>query len=176
MIRDSIFSLRAGVLNLPFDGAFAMKPFVLNLMFLLLLGIAVALVLVGCELLEETATPIFADTELMDASYSAGQFRFFPSWDVEYVVLGIFQNPIVTLGKRIVNMNDMKGGSCTGLSGFTRSQVDEVSLFIYSDASGYFTGLPGGFNPNGTMYWAVWGFNADWVIISSSEMITTNFP
>jgi len=152
-----------------------MRRYVLNLISLLLLGIAFALYSLGCELLEEPETPIFADTDLMDASYSAGQFYFSPSWDVEYLVLGIFQNSIVTTGKRITNMNDMMGGSCTGLSGFNRGQVAEASLYTYSDASGYFIiGSP--YDPSGKMYWAVWGFNADWVIISSSEQTTTTFP
>jgi len=153
-----------------------MKRYVVNIISLLLLSIAVTLFSVGCELLEDSGTPIFAETELMNASYSEGQFYFSPSRDVEYIVLGIFDNPIVTSGKRIVNMDDMKGGSCTGQSWFTRSQVPEDSLYTYSDALKCFTGSPGGYDPNGIKYWAVWGFNADWVIILSSKQITTDFP
>ena len=119
-----------------------MKRDVVNIISLRLLSIAVALFLVGCELLEDPGTPIFSETELMDASYSGGQFYFSPSWDVEYIVLGIFDSPIVTLGKSIVNMVDMKGGSCTGQSGFTRSQVPEASLYTYSDVLKFFTGFP----------------------------------
>jgi hypothetical protein len=153
-----------------------MKRYVVNIISLLLLSIAVTLFTGGCELLEEPGTPIFAETELMDASYSEGQFYFSPSRDVEYIVLGIFNSPIVTSGKRIVNMHDVEGGSCTGQSGFTRSQVPEDSLYLYNDTLKCFTGSPGGYDPYGTMHWAVWGFNADWVIINSSKQITTDFP
>ena len=153
-----------------------MERYLVNIILLLLLSIAVALFSVGCELMEDPGTPIFAETELMDASNSEGQFYFSPSRDVEYIVLGIFNSPIVTSGKSIVNMVDMKGGSCTGQSGFTRSQVPEDSLYTYSDTLKCFTGSPGEYNPNGIKYWGVWGFNADWVIISSSKQITTNFP
>jgi hypothetical protein len=153
-----------------------MKRYVMNIVLLLLLGMAVALISVGCELMEDPGTPIFAETELMYASNSEGQFYFSPSWDVEYIVLGIFSSPIVTSGKSITNMSDMEGGSCTGQPGFTRSQVPEDSLYIYSDTVKIFTGSRGDYNPNGTKYWGVWGFNADWVIISSSKQITTDFP
>ena len=151
-----------------------MKRYVVNIISLLLLSIAVALFSMGCELFEDPGTPIFAETELMDASYSEGQFYFSPSWDVKYIVLGIFNSPIVTSGKSIVNMFDMEGGSCTDKLGFTRSQVPEDSLYTYDDALKFFTGLL--YNPTGSMYWAVWGFNADWVIIYSSKQITTVFP
>jgi hypothetical protein len=142
-----------------------------------LLGIlAVSLFALGCVMEEDLGTPIFPETDLMTASYSEGQFYFSPSWDVEYIVLGIFDNPIVTVEKSIVNMIDMEGGSSTGLSGFTRGQVAETSLYIYSDVSRSFSGAPGGYDPSGKKYWSVWGFNSDWVIISSSKQTTTDFP
>jgi len=153
-----------------------MKHCQMNIILLPLLSIVVALCSVGCELMEDPDTPIFAETELMNASNSGGQFYFSPSYDVEYIVLGIFNSPIVTSGKSIANMGDMEGGSCTGQSGFTRSQVPEDSLYIYNDTLKYFTGSPGDYIPTGTKYWGVWGFNADWVIISSSKQITTDFP
>ena len=152
-----------------------MKRHIVIIIIPLMLSIAVALFSVGCELMEDPDTPIFAKTELMDASNSEGLFYFSPSSEVEYIVLGIFDNPIVTSGKSIVNMVDMKGGSCTGQSGFTRGQVPEDSLYTYSSEFKYFTGSPGEYNPNGIKYWGVWGFNADWVIISSSKQITTDF-
>ena len=156
-----------------------MKRYMVNIISLLLLNIAVALFSMGCELFEDPGTPItpiFAETELMDASYSdiEGQFYFSPSWDVTNIVLGIFDSQIVTSGKCIVNMFDMEGGSCTGKPGFTRSWVPEGSLYTYDDASKRFTDLH--YDPTGSKDWAVWGFNADWVIISSSEQITTVFP
>jgi hypothetical protein len=136
-----------------------------------------ALLAESCTLgLNEISAPIFAHTERMDVSYNAGQFYFLPCEDVECVVLGIFQAPIATAGKSIVNMIDMKGGSCTGLSGFNRGQVSEDTLYAYSDEAKCFTGLPGGYNPSGSRYWAVWGFNSDWVIISSSQQMKTSFP
>lgn len=152
-----------------------MKRHLVNIIILLMSSIAVALFSVGCEWMEDHSTPIFPETELMYAGNSEGQFYFSPSSEVEYIVLGIFDSPIVTSGKSIVNMVDMKGGSCTGQSGFTRSQVPEDSLYTYSYALKYFTGSPGEYNPNGIKYWGVWGFNADWVIISSSRQFTTNF-
>jgi len=154
-----------------------MKRYMVNIISLLLLNIAVALFSMGCELFEDPGTPItpiFAETELMDASYSEGQFYFSPSWDVTNIVLGIFNSQIVTSGKRIVNMVDMEGGSCTGQLGFTRSWVPEGSLYTYDDALMFFNDSL--YDPFGEMFWAVWGFNADWDIISSSEQITTVFP
>lgn len=156
-----------------------MKRYMVNIISLLLLSIAGALFSMGCELFEDPGTPItpiFAETELMDASYSdiEGQFYFSPSWDVTNIVLGIFNSQIVTSGKRIMNMVAMEGGSCTGKLWFTRSQVPEVSLYTYDDALMFFNDSL--YDPFGEMYWAVWGFNADWVIISSSEQITTVFP
>jgi hypothetical protein len=142
---------------------------------LLILALAVVLFLMGCDMLEESPTPIFAETKFMEAYNSEDCFHFSPSSDVEYIVLGIFNSPIVTSGKSIVNMVDMMGGSCTGQLNFTRSQVPEDSLFTYSHDLKFFTGLPGDYVPNGTKHWAVWGFNADWVIISSSNDITTDF-
>ena len=136
-----------------------------------------ALLSVSCTLgLDEIHAPIFAHTERMDVSYNAGQFYFLLSEDVECVVLGIFQAPIATSGKSIVNMIDMEGGSCTGTSGFNRGQVAEDALYIYTDEAKSFTGIPGGYNPSGSRYWAVWGFNSDWVIISSSQQTKTSFP
>jgi hypothetical protein len=112
----------------------------------------------------------------MTAEYVDNEFLFYPSEDVEYIVIGFFNSPIVTRGKRIVNMDNMEGGSCSGQSGFTRSRVPDNALYVYDQASMFFTGLAGAYVPSGTMYWAVWGFNADWVIITSSDEIMTDFP
>jgi hypothetical protein len=124
---------------------------------------------------EESPTPIFAGTKFMGAYYSEDCFYFSPSKNVEYLVLGIFGSPIATSGKSILNMVDMKGGSCTEQPNFTRSQVTEDSLYTYSHDLKFFTGSPGDYTPKGTKHWAVWGFNADWVIIASSNDITTDF-
>jgi hypothetical protein len=147
----------------------------MNFPVLLMISIAIVMLSVGCVLEEDPGTPIFSDTEPMYASVSAGQFHFSPPSEVEYLVLGIFNSPIITSGKSIVNMGNMEGGSCTGQSGFTRSQVPQGSLYPYNDTAKFFTGSPGDYTPSGTKYWGVWGFNADWVIISSSKQNTTNF-
>ena len=138
--------------------------------------IAFILFAVGCEYTGEHPVPIFSDTEHMAARIDENDYLFFPSEEVEYIVIGLFNSPIATSGKSITNMDDMEGGSCTGQTGFTRSSVPMDSLYVFDQTSKFFTGSPGDYMPSGTRYWAVWGFNADWVIISSSEEIETDFP
>jgi hypothetical protein len=137
---------------------------------------AVALMAAGCALFPYGESPIFADTDLMDVSYENGQFECTLPHNVAYLVLGIFQKPIVTYEKGIENMYDMKGGSRTGLVGFNSGYVSEDSLYTYDDTVRNFTGLPGEYDPSGPLYWAFWGFNADWVIIASSQQMKTTFP
>lgn len=132
----------------------------------------------GCKFLEnseEPPPPIFADTDLTNADYTDGQFNFLMVRSAQYIVLGIFNSPIGTSKKSILNMQDMEGGSASDHTGFSRSQVNKDSLYTYSFELQRFTGAPGGYTPKGTKYWAVWGFNADWVIICSSSQITTDF-
>ncbi len=146
-----------------------------SIIVILLVSIAVIFYVVGCEWMGPPSTPIFAETDLMYADYSDGKFNFSPSRHAQYLVLGVFGSTIVTSRKTIMNMEDMEGGSSSEQLGFSRNQVQVDSLYTYSNELQRFTGSPGEYIPKGIKYWAVWGFNADWVIICSSEQIMTDF-
>jgi hypothetical protein len=149
---------------------------------LLIVGVVFICCISGCDFFGgPEGPPIFADTKLINAEYTEGEFHFTMHenssiyQDAQYIVLGIFNAPIETWEKSIQNMQNMEGGSASSYPGFTRGQVSIDKLLVYSDELQRFTGSPGDYVPHGTKYWAVWGFNSDWVIICSSAQITTDF-
>ncbi|MDY6969689.1 MAG: hypothetical protein SVR08_13670, partial [Spirochaetota bacterium] len=68
-----------------------------------------------------------------------------------------------------------EGGSRSGLSGFSRTSVSLSYLYTFDEISKDFTTtnyiVPSGID----LYWAVWGYNKDWVLISATSQKIINF-
>jgi len=128
---------------------------------------------VQCEEEDEVRPAIFPDVQQMDASYNGSTFSFtnVPP-EVEHLVLGIFDAPIIPSGKTIKNLNDLKGGCRTGLENGYMNRETVSTLFEYDQS---LNNGNGDFNENSPyslpsdFHWAVWGYNSDWNLIAATS-------
>ena len=145
--------------------------------FILMLFLTVVLInITGCKD-DEPEAPIFSGVEQIFASYNTGtgQIEFNVTEDTAYVIIGVFNAPIVTQDKAIVNYENLVYGSRTGLSGFTLGSVYEVNLHAYDQGTEDFA-IAETNPPNSPPYaWAVWGFNSNWSIVCATGQYTNTF-
>ena len=129
--------------------------------------------IINCTPTEEhPENPIFGGVKQLYPTFSDGEYNFEAPDNSEYFVLGVFDEPIETLGKTIINTDAWRVGSKTGESGFTRGKV--TTTYVYDDNIKDFTGTE--LSASSGWYWVIWGFDADWNIVSASGEYTIRSP
>lgn len=129
-------------------------------------NVPTTLIFDGVERIELTS-PDHLDNSSGPLVYSA------PS-EVAFIVVGIFNSSIQTSGKTILNEANFFRGIKTGLAGFNRGQLDFSATYIYDQNSNDFDG-PSAL-PNGSYYWAVWGYDSNGILTHASPQWRFTYP
>lgn len=131
-----------------------------------------ALLNAGCGVDEPEAPAIFNGVDLMRATKSVNTITFYdvPS-EVTVLVVGIFDGPEITVdANNVITNTNWAGGNRTGLSGIDRNSTTQYWQFNPATRD-FIEGSPAATISAGDS-WAVWGYNADWIIICSTSKYT----
>lgn len=130
----------------------------------------------------QPTTLIFANTTeialtapLTNTALAAASFTYSAPTEAKYIVFGIFTAEIQTAGKTITNSSAFLAGNREGITDFVRGSQATSKLHAYNATTKDFA--TANFSlPNGTYYWAVWGFDEYGAITHSSPQRKVTIP
>ena len=111
-------------------------------------------------------TPLFADTELISASYSSGTITYtMPNVKYSFIVISAFSPAPVIIDNVIQNSSAIRAGIRTGMAGFSTSSVLISDMKAYSN--GDYTGAPYTYNAGDKLY--IWAYDSGYNLVASSS-------
>ena len=125
-----------------------------------------------CTQEEKEGPAIFNDVTQMRAVQSGDTITFSDVPEETHIlVVGIFNGNVITVNPdNVITNDDWFGGTRTGLEGCDKNTA--TKYYKYEPSINNFTLTT--VNPTNGKIWAVWGYNKDWVVITSTESYTWN--